>query len=145
EVSKLGTYTTGVFAEGAAEIVAYDPDTKRLFVVNAQAATADVLDISDPTDRGLENTIDVTNYGAVAISVAVHNGVVAVAIEADPKTDPGAVVFFDTDGGFISSVTVGALPDMITFTPDGNMVLTANEGEPNGDYDIDPNGTVSIV
>ncbi|RYD87216.1 MAG: alkaline phosphatase, partial [Sphingobacteriales bacterium] len=56
-----------------------------------------------------------------------------------------SVVFFDTDGEFLSQVAVGALPDNISFTPDGTKVLTANEGQPNNDYSIDPEGSVSII
>ncbi|MCB9296946.1 MAG: hypothetical protein H6559_28075 [Lewinellaceae bacterium] len=73
-------------------------------------------------------------------SVAVANGLVAVAVEADPKTDPGKVVFFDTDGNYLEEVTVGALPDMLAFSPDGALLLVANEGEPNDDYTVDPWG-----
>jgi hypothetical protein len=78
--------------------------------------------------------------------LAVSGDVVAVAIEADPKTDPGKVVFYDAAGlGKLGEATVGALPDMLTFTPDGLRVLVANEGEPNDDYSIDPEGSISIV
>lgn len=35
-LSLLGRYETGVFAESAAEIPAYDASTKRVFVVNAK-------------------------------------------------------------------------------------------------------------
>jgi hypothetical protein len=61
------------------------------------------------------------------------------------KTDPGLAVFFDADGRFVNKVQVGALPDMITFTPDGKKVLVANEGEPNDEYTVDPEGSVSII
>ena len=141
----IGTYASGIFDEGAAEIVAHDPATQRVFVVNAQAATIDVLSIVNPTAPVLLSTLDVTAYGAVANSVVFHAGVLAVAVENTVKTSPGQVVFFNSSLQFVASVTVGALPDMVTFTPNGRFVLVANEGEPNADYTVDPEGSVSII
>jgi len=141
----LGTYATGVFDESAAEIAAHDPATQRVFFVNSNDNTVEVLDISNPSSPALINSIDVSDYGAAPNSVAVSNGVVAVAVEAVVKQDPGAVVFYDADGNYINDVTVGALPDMLTFTPDGNKVVVANEGEPNDDYDVDPEGSISVI
>ena len=139
----LGTFETGAFDEGAAEINAYDPETQRLFVINANAVTVDILDLSDPSNPTQIDQIDATQYGAGANSVAVKNGILAIAIENEIATDNGEVVFFDTDGGFLGEVEVGALPDMVTFTPDGKKVLVANEGEP--DDGIDPEGSISII
>jgi hypothetical protein len=142
----IGQYQTGVFDEGAAEIVAHDPSTQRLFVVNADAASVDVLDINDPTNPQLIGTIDATELGAGANSVAVHEGLVAVAIEAEDKQASGVVAFYDAVNlGLINSVPVGALPDMVAFTPNGRYLLVANEGEPNDDYTVDPEGSVSII
>jgi len=144
-LEKLGTYATGIFDEGAAEIVAHDPGTQRLFFVNADAGTVDVLDINDPTQPMLINQIDLADFGDGANSVDIFNGIVAVAVEADESTDPGQVVFLDTDGNVLNNVTVGVLPDMVTFANEGSVLLVANEGEPNDDYDVDPEGSVSIV
>jgi len=140
-----GTYHSGVFDGGAAEIAAYDRRTKRLFVTNADANTVDVLSIRNIENPRLLDTIDLSPYGAGVNSVAFKRGVVAIAVEADPKQDPGSIVFFNRRGRFLSQVAVGALPDMVTFTPDGSKVLVANEGEPNDDYDNDPIGSVSII
>ncbi|MEB3343149.1 choice-of-anchor I family protein [Okeania sp.] len=140
----LGTYETGLFDESAAEIVAYDSNTQRAFVVNANSATIDVLDISNPANPTRINQIEVS--GAGANSVAVNDdGIVAVAVEPNNKQNPGRVAFFDADGTKLGQVTVGALPDMLTFTSDGTKVLVANEGEPNNDYTNDPQGSVSII
>jgi hypothetical protein len=144
-IAPIGSIAAGSFRTSAAEIAAHDPATQRLFVVNAQVPRIDVVSITDPTNPTLVAVIEVTGYGAVANSVAVHGGIIAVAIEAAVKSDPGKVVFFDSDLQFISEVTVGAQPDMITFTPDGKILLVANEGEPEDDYSVDPEGSVSII
>src|SRR5688572_2697535 len=93
----LGTYRTGVFEQGAAEIVAHDPLTQRVFVVNAAATSVDVLDIGDPAAPTKIATIDAAALGDGANSVAVKNGLVAVAIQADVKTDAGLVAVYDSD------------------------------------------------
>jgi DNA-binding beta-propeller fold protein YncE len=84
--------------------------------------------------------------GAEINSVAVFDGLVAVAIQAPVKTNPGRMALYRaSDLSLISSVTIGALPDMMTFTPDGKTVLVANEGEPSDDYQVDPEGSISII
>lgn len=142
----LGTYRTGVFEQGAAEIVAFDPLTKRVFVVNAAATSVDVLDASDPTNPTKIATIDAAELGDSANSVAVKNGLVAVAIQAVEKTDPGLIAVYDsTTLALLKTFPAGALPDMIAFTPDGSAIVTANEGEPNDAYTIDPEGSLTLV
>jgi len=145
DILTLGTYETGIFDESAAEIGAFDPGTDRLFVVNGDSGAIDVLDVSDPNTPSLLFAIDVSKYGSNANSVAVANGVVVAAVQAEVTQDDGHAVFFDVNGNFLAAVTVGALPDMITFSPDGQWVLVANEGEPNDDYSNDPEGEVSLI
>ena len=143
--SFLSKYDIG--GEGAAEISAFDPLTNKLFVVdNSETSQIVVLDLTNPGSPLDAGAIDVSGYGGGVNSVAVKNGMLAAAIEADPKTDDGVVVVFNTETQFeIQKVGVGALPDMVTFTPDGNYILSANEGEPNFDYTIDPIGSVSVI
>jgi hypothetical protein len=138
-LTPIGRYSAG--PEGA-EIAAYDPATRRIFSINPGSFQVDVLDISDPSDPALAFTIAL---GGRPNSVAIHGGVVAVAVENATKTDPGFVKIFDTNGTLLNSLTVGALPDMLIFTPNGRRLLVANEGEPNDAYTVDPEGSVSII
>ena len=145
----LGVYRTFLFDEGAVEISAYDPLTKRAFVTLAGQPRVEGISLADPNNPTLALTIDLAPWGGLgahATSVAVRDGVLAIAVpQGAEDTGPGKVLFFDTYGTFLSAVTVGALPDMLTFTPDGAFVLTANEGQPMGDYSFDPEGSVSII
>ncbi|NEV64077.1 choice-of-anchor I family protein [Thiorhodococcus minor] len=151
-LTPIGTYASGVFDEGAAEIVSYDPKTRRAFVVNANDATVDVLDISDPTAPTKIGAIDVGDVGSdlgAANSVAVKGGLVAVAVEADPKQNPGIIVLYDAAADPVAqplaTFPAGALPDAVTFSPDGKTILAVNEGEPNDDYSVDPEGSITII
>ncbi|WAC69914.1 choice-of-anchor I family protein [Microbacterium sp. SL75] len=145
-VTPVGSYDTGVYKESAAEIVQAYRD--RLFVVNAQAGTVTVLDNGDP--KKPVKLFDISSNG-VANSVAVRDdGLGVIAFEAKTKTDPGHLVFFDankTDAASakLGEVTVGALPDMVTFSKDGSYAVVANEGEPAADFSVDPEGSVSVI
>jgi len=144
-LSLLGRYESGVYNQSAAEIVAFEPSSKRAYVVNAANGKVDVLDLQNPALPTFLHTMDATDVGPTVNSVAVKNGMVALAVEAQDRTDPGWVAFFDQQGKRRAVVQVGALPDAVTFSPDGRYLLVANEGEPNDDYTIDPEGSVSIV
>ncbi len=147
-LAKIGSYETSQYEVSAAEIPAFDAASKRVFVVNALAGAIDVIDLSDPTKPKFISQINSSTVlaGSSINSVAVFNGTVAVAIQAPVKTDAGRMALYRaSDLTLLGSAKVGALPDMITFTPDGKTVLTANEGEPSDDYQIDPEGSISII
>lgn len=148
ELNFAGRYTAPnpEGAEGLTEIVAYDPTTRRLFTISTGLQAFDIVDFSVPATPVQLQRIDVSSFGGGITSIAVKDGIVAVCVPGiASEQDNGAVAFFDVNGAFISQVEVGALPDMITFTPDGARVLTANEGQPNDAYTIDPEGSVSII
>lgn len=147
-ITPTGTFETGLYDQGASEIVQHYGD--RLFSVNAAAGTVFVLDISDPTQP--TELFQLGADGAIANSVAIREdglGVVALEDEGD-KTKPGRVLFFDAnadsaDAAVLGTVQVGSLPDMVTVSPDGTYAVVANEGEPADDFTSDPEGTVSII
>jgi hypothetical protein len=140
----LGSYSNGASGTNSSEISDYDSISHRVFIANSIGAKLDIIDISNPSQITPVTSVSITPYGNIN-SVAVKNGIVAAAVENSSPQSPGKVVFFDTDGNFLAQVTVGAMPDMITFNHAGTKVYTVNEGEPNTAYTSDPEGTVSIV
>ncbi len=137
--------------ETGAEIAAFDPISGRAFVTNAAANALDVYDLSNPAAPAIVRRVDLSAFGGGPNSVDVsersffHAPIVAVAVQATEKTDRGSVQFFDTAGDRLGSAPAGALPDMLTFTNFGNTLLVANEGEPNDAYDVDPEGSVTVI
>ena len=145
--TKLWTHSHATAGQ-LSEIPAFDHRTNTVWV--AGVVGVDVLNGDTGT---LVEHIDVTPYGLVN-SVSIHNGLAAFAIEAGPpdRRRPGVVVFYDTRTRerVGDPITVGALPDMLTFTHDGSKLLVANEGTPNAVADTaytapDPAGSVSII
>lgn len=155
-LERIGGYGSGApFDEGGAEIVAYHAaaEGRRLtaYVTNGFLKGIDIVDLTDPADPRLIRRVDLSLIGGSPTggptSVAVDprgRGIAAAAPHAD-KQSPGWVALMNLDGDLIETVSVGALPDMLTFTPDGAKILVANEGEPNDDYTVDPEGSVSII
>lgn len=167
-LTPVGSVKTGPFRSQdprVAEISAFDPAGKRIYVVNPRSSTLDVIDASDPAAPVRVGAVDIEADcravlgaacpvlpGAEPNSVAIHGRHMAVAVANAVRTDDGHAVFYELDGAsaprFVAAVDVGALPDMITFTADGRYALTADEGEPSsyGRPDsIDPPGSVSII
>ena len=141
----VGRFDSGIRGtEGVLEIGDYDPAGKQLFVTSAEGNLW-IIDIATPGTIKLTKKISLKTWGKGATGVSVHNGVVAVAVEAQTKQAPGMIVFFNTAGKNLSAVKVGALPDMVNFCHDGKTVLAACEGEPSGDYKTDPEGIIAVI
>ena len=147
----------GEGGEGASEVVVHE--NGKLFVTNGESDRIDIFTL--PQGSAPDAFIDLAGlegYDGVQ-SVAVKNGVVAVAIardvidttvfgEAVSLSQPGFVALFDAEtGDLLSRIDVGNLPDQLTFNADGTQLLVAGEGEKNDDSDNDDNplGTVAII
>lgn len=141
-LTKIGSYDTNTTA--GSEISAYDANTKRLFITNGANNSLDIIDVSKASEPTLFKSIPLSSYGTGINSVAVKGTKVAVAVDIKDallKNDKGVVVLFSTDGDFDKNITVGYLPDMLTFNEDGTKIVVANEGEPS----VDTNGTYQDV
>ena len=154
--------------EGAAEIVAYQASKKWIYAINSSGDEAVVNIIPANTFdtaalvKDNEGIVTATNLASAitlslnentpgdanSIAIDANNQLLAVAMAATNVGEAGQIAFYNIGGDtpvFIKNVTVGALPDMVAFSHDGAKVVVANEGEPNGDYSIDPEGTISII
>ncbi|WP_260501844.1 choice-of-anchor I family protein [Aquabacterium sp. J223] len=144
------TQTHSAVSGFLSEIVSFDAGTKTLWVSGPSGVH--VLDAKTGTPVSFINT---AAFGSVN-SVAIHNGIAALAVEASgDRRNNGQVLLYSTATRQLlpgtNAITVGALPDMLTFTPDGSKLLVANEGTPNAVADTpyvlntDPVGSVSII
>ena len=172
-VGRFSAGGSDIAGKSAAEIVQFHQGSNSAFAVNSAKNQIEVISLSNIpttevgspiTDTSLSSTtfsfenevsvvintneVETISLGA-ANSIAIFDNILAIAVEALTKTQNGAVLFYQLDnqgaGTFIKAVKVGALPDMVTFSPDGKKVLIANEGEPNSDYSIDPQGSISVI
>ncbi|MFM2196989.1 MAG: Trifunctional nucleotide phosphoesterase protein YfkN precursor [Verrucomicrobiota bacterium] len=151
----------GSITLGGAEIPAFDPASKRAFA--SSGVGIQVVDLNDPAAPVQLATILTSALGIPGLtsddiaSIAVRKGkngnpsVLAAGIINSPKTSNGHVVFLNAaTGALLGYAVVGAVPDHITFTPDGSKLLVCNEGEIAGDKnaivaDEMVPGSVSIV
>lgn len=161
-LSHLGSYSTGHESEdgGVAEIVKYNPDNRKMYVVNGMVQQIDIVSLADLKNGGgnapqLEKRVDVSEmipgfeFGDItSIDVNTELKLIAAAVQEADYQKEGAVLLLDYDGNLVKHIAVGVQPDMVTFTPDGNYILTADEGEPREGYGtgvVDPKGSVSVI
>jgi hypothetical protein len=172
-VEVVGRFATGIYGKSAAEIVQFHKTSNSAFAINGASNQIEVIsltnlsttEVGNPTaDESLSSNaftfpLSVTVKNAAGVeknmllgavnSIAIKDDLLAIAVEGEVKQDHGAILFYSLnysgEGTFIKAVEAGALPDMVTFTPDGKRVLVANEGEPNTDYSNDPEGSISVI
>ena len=144
KLSPLSSYKAGPYNSGAAEIACFDPATQRVFLTNSHSQSVDVISLAKPKFPLLDFSIDLKHYGTIN-SVAVKNALVAIAVNAKNPQDNGSIVVYSTQGKLLHNFEVGPMPDMVTFSPNGKHILSANEGAPNADYSIDPEGSITII
>jgi len=146
--------STAVSTNGA-QISAFDVSSKKIYTVGGPAVEYYNISNTGVLTGPVNIPFGFTSPGNNIIpnSVTIKNGIAAVGYSIkDPVSNAqqlGVVAFYNAStGAYLNRVTVGYQPDMITFSPDGTKVLSANEGEPNSygqGNSFDPEGSVSII
>ena len=155
----LDSYATGTADEdgGVAEIVKFNPENDCMYLVSGQTQKVDIAKIDENGRTGLIKRIDVALMGKLhgfsagditSVDVNPQRDLVAIAVQNSDYGENGSIVLLDYNGAFVQKFDAGVQPDMLTFTPDGSKILTANEGEPREGYGgnaVDPKGSVTVV
>ncbi|WP_424137142.1 choice-of-anchor I family protein, partial [Roseomonas chloroacetimidivorans] len=147
----LWTKDSSQSAAGSAEVSAYDAERGLVLVLGPTGVEA-----LNAEDGALRFSLPAADLGALGTgnSVAVHGDLMAVAYDGAEPGSNGTVALYriaadGSSASLIHQVEVGAVPDMVTFTPDGSRVLVAIEGEPNENYGVDasgdPAGGVAVI
>lgn len=164
----VGRYQTGIYGEAGAEIVDYHPNTQSAYVVNGAKNRIDIIKLDNLSTTTIKNPYTANTLKAVQLvlpkevvttthqsiqlgvanSLSIHGDWLVIAVGNQIKQENGVVLFYNIKQDqpkFVKAIQVGALPDMVTFTPDGSRVIVANEGEPTDDYQYDPVGSIAII
>ena len=138
-----------------AEIVKVNEENDCMYLVSGQTQTLDIVKVKEDGSTELVKKIDIAALGSAngfsagditSVDVNTDRDLVVIAVQHAAYTENGAIVLLDYEGSFVAKYETGVQPDMVTFTPDGSKILTANEGEPRDGYEAtDPMGSVTVV
>ncbi len=157
EATRIGEYRSGAaFATGGAESVqvrSYDDGVRHLhaWIANGAERAIDIVSFDDPANPVRVKRVDVSvvegqpTAGPTSVAIDPLGRGIAISIRNATLQQPGWIQLLNLNGDVVDTVAVGALPDMLTFSPDGSLILVANEGEPSDSYLVDPEGTVTLV
>ena len=164
-----GRYNSGAMSAdgGSLEIVQYNAENGFAYAVSGVKGKLIAVDLNaslsgdkaaalNGTEYDIRSLVRADNFtygNMTSVAVSPDGGTLAAAIQAEDYTASGIVAVFTcgADGSLTlrGTVSVGVQPDMVTFTPDGKYILTADEGEPRMGYTaagaVDPKGSVTVI
>lgn len=165
KLSYIGNYQTGMSNKdgGIAEIVKYNKDNQKMYLVNGTAQSVDIVSIANMTSNNktefkIDTRLDIAAMGQAhgfasgditSIDINTNEKMIAIAVQGATYKDNGSIVILNYDGKYIKHFEAGVQPDMVTFSHDYKYLLSANEGEPREGYSsagaTDPKGSITII
>ncbi len=163
DIKKIAGFSIGQTNEdgGVAEIVKYNSDNQKFYVINGHGQTLDIVSLKGLTSSDTEQTLqkeksiniaaavntDTFTYGDLtSIEMNTSNDTVVAAVQDVDYTKGGKIIVMNYDGDIKKTYDAGVQPDMVKLTPDAKYILSANEAEPRGGLEgVDPEGSITIV
>jgi hypothetical protein len=165
KLNDIGNYQTGMNNKdgGIAEIVKYNKDNQKMYLVNGAAQSVDIVSVANMTSNNktefkIDTRLDITAMGKengfasgdiTSIDINTKEKIIAIAVQGATYKDNGSIVILNYDGKYIRHFEAGVQPDMVTFSHDNKYLLSANEGEPREGYAAaeaaDPKGSITII
>ena len=103
----LGSYTTGIFDESAAEIVAYDAASGKVFVTNSDSGSVDVLQLDVAGNLTKINTLAAAGAPThVRVWDDAGTSRIVASVPSAVATDPGKLQVFDMPGSAYSGTPI---------------------------------------
>ncbi|SHS90206.1 secreted protein [Mycobacteroides abscessus subsp. abscessus] len=165
KLSYIGNYQTGMSNKdgGIAEIVKYNKDNQKMYLVNGAAQSVDIVSMANMTSNNktefkIDTRLDIAAMGQAhgfasgditSIDINTNEKMIAIAVQGATYKDNGSIVILNYDGKYIKHFEAGVQPDMVTFSHDYKYLLSANEGEPREGYSAvgatDPKGSITVI
>lgn len=159
---EIANYNTNAGADGdggVAEIVKYNKYNQTMYLVSGKTQSVHIVNLNNVNSNSnttLEATktvtlesIGINDAGDItSVDVSPDGKEIAIAIQHKDYDKNGYIARFDANGQLINIHEAGIQPDMITYSPDGSLILTANEGEPRQGYEagtVDPKGSITAL
>ncbi|RUS48802.1 choice-of-anchor I family protein [Cohnella sp. AR92] len=161
-IEKIAGYSVGYEDPegGVAEIVKYNGENGKLYLVNGATKPSATLDIvslkagqstltrdGDPINveaLSKQNDPDFEFGDLTSVDIDTANDTIVLAVQEADAMKNGKILVLDYAGNYIREYETGVQPDMVKVTKNGRYILTADEGEPRTAAG-DPDGSVTIV